>query len=151
MRIRDKPLPRISHCVQTHKGDPGGSLLWQIKQCLLSPAAECDSAIIRRDPWKGGGRSQGLKAEWRAAGIIYSQLPFVPPSPPSAEPLSLSPDSSINHSVTKTLTQSACNAPRRKRERGEGFCCTADKPHLLVSTVTEIRKIHETVNALSFF
>lgn len=50
---------------------------------------------------------------------------------PSAHPLSLSPDRSINHSVTETVTQSACKVVQRKCDGAEGFCSTADRPHLI--------------------
>lgn len=118
----------ITHCALTQKGGPE-RLLVQIKQCLFSPAAVTQllsGGILEKEV--GSARVWMLSEELQGsftASCHTSSLSL------SAQPLPLSPDRSINHSVTEIVTQSACKTVWRKCERGEGVCSTADRPHLL--------------------
>lgn len=88
MTTREKKAPpslRLEREVET------GSIVMHIKQCSVSPAAGCDSAVIKRDLWEADGWSWSLNAEWGMAGIIYSQLPNILPLPPERSPFPCPP------------------------------------------------------------
>lgn len=87
--------PHKSHCALTQRPGWRGSftnLLMQIKECLFSPAADCDSAIIKRDPWKGFRDAGRFECQVSSSRIIYSPVAIRTLSlSPSAEPPFSSP------------------------------------------------------------
>lgn len=88
-------------------------------------------SCYQEGPLRGGWEELGLECRARTGRDHLQPVAKHPPSPPRAQPLSLSPNRSINHSVTEIVTQSACDSVSRKRQKEKSFCRGGDRLHRL--------------------
>lgn len=120
--IGEKPLPHISHCALTPKGGPERIIACADKATLLLTCSWMWLSYYQEGSLKRRWEEPGFERWVRSCRDHLQLVATHPPHPtPSAQPLSLLPDRSINHSVTEIVTQSACNAARGKCEKRRGL------------------------------